>query len=320
MRTITLLSSLSLAALFGCATVAPPQLVEARQAYEQSSQGLAAKLTPTELYDAKKVLDKANAEFDADGDTLEVRDRAYIALRKIQLADVKARTEIDRQRITQAANRGIIVRDEQVRTSRAALDESQQQLEGERAARGLADAEAQATRSAQGRELERSQARFDVEREARATSEGKLATSEGKLADAMKDLATIAAVKEESRGLVITLSGSVLFASGQTELLQTARSRLDQVAAALIAQGEAKQIVVEGHTDSYGTDASNQPLSLGRASVVRDYLVSRGVKAARIGAVGLGSSRPLVDNSSGENRANNRRVEIVVEPGSMTTR
>jgi outer membrane protein OmpA-like peptidoglycan-associated protein len=73
-------------------------------------------------------------------------------------------------------------------------------------------------------------------------------------------------------------------------------------------------IVVEGHTDSQGSDASNQELSRGRAQAVRDFLVSRGVPADRIRADALGSSRPVGDNKTPEGRASNRRVEIVVQP------
>jgi len=134
----------------------------------------------------------------------------------------------------------------------------------------------------------------------------------------MKDLAAVAAVKEEARGMVITLSGSVLFASGKYALLNTAMTKLDQVAEALKAQDADKRMVVEGHTDSQGSDKVNQPLSLNRGNAVRDYLVTRGVAAEKITAVGLGSSRPLVDNKSAENRANNRRVEIIVSPAPIS--
>ena len=101
-----------------CATTPPPQLVDARTAYTASSNGLAAKLTPTELHDAWIVLAKANKEFDENGDTTECRDLAYIAQNKLQLADVKARTELDRQAIAEAAKAGVVVRDNQVKSSR----------------------------------------------------------------------------------------------------------------------------------------------------------------------------------------------------------
>lgn len=97
-------------------------------------------------------------------------------------------------------------------------------------------------------------------------------------------------------------------------------TKLDQVAEALKAQDSDKRMVVEGHTDSQGSDAVNQPLSLNRATAVRNYLVSRGVAADKVTAVGMGSTKAITDNSTPENRANNRRVEIVIAPGGMTAR
>lgn len=72
--------------------------------------------------------------------------------------------------------------------------------------------------------------------------------------------------------------------------------------------------VVEGHTDSVGTDAYNQGLSERRASAVRDVLVNQyGVGADRVNAVGYGESRPVADNATEAGRAINRRVEAAVE-------
>ena len=295
-RTIVTFATIaSVGPMLGCATAPPPQLVEARTSYAASSSGLAARLTPTELHDAELVLAKANAEFDAHGDTLQCRDYAYIARNKVQLADVKARTELDRQKIAEAVKAGVVVRDKQVKTTQAALASTREQLNAKTA------------------ESEKTAEQLAVEKQARLEAESKLA-------GAMKDLAAIAAVKEDARGLVITLSGAVLFASNKYTLLNTAMTKLDQVAEALKAQGSDKRMVVEGHTDSQGSDMINQPLSLNRANAVRDYLVNRGVDAAKIRAVGMGSTRPLLDNRNAENRANNRRVEIVIEPSHLSSR
>src|SRR5512140_154182 len=112
----TLLATLALVGLQeGCATTAPPELVQARASYAASNNGLAAKLTPTELNDAWVVLGKANKEFDEHGATTTCRDYAYIAQRKVELADAKARTELDRQKIAAAAKAGVVVRDTQVK-------------------------------------------------------------------------------------------------------------------------------------------------------------------------------------------------------------
>ncbi len=73
-------------------------------------------------------------------------------------------------------------------------------------------------------------------------------------------------------------------------------------------------MTVEGHTDSQGQKAYNVELGQKRAQAVREQLVARGVAADRIKAVGIGPDRPIADNTSAEGRANNRRVEIIVEP------
>jgi outer membrane protein OmpA-like peptidoglycan-associated protein len=302
-RNTGLLATLAFAGLAsGCATTAPTELVEARTAFTASNSGLAAKLTPTELHDAWMVLSKANKEFDEHGDTTVCRDYAYIAQRKLELADVKARTELDRQKIAEAVKAGVVVRDNQVKTTRAALSSTREQLKDERR-----------ESNAKTAEIEKTAEQLAAEKLARESAEAKLA-------GAMKDLATIAAVKEETRGIVITLSGSILFASNKYALLNTAMTKLDQVAEALKAQDSDRRMVVEGHTDSQGSDRINQPLSLNRADAVRNYLVSRGVDSDKISAVGMGSSRPLLDNRNAENRANNRRVEIIIQPTHFSAR
>lgn len=128
------------------------------------------------------------------------------------------------------------------------------------------------------------------------------------------DLAQLASVKQDPRGTVITLSGSVLFASNKYTLLPAARERLEQVAQALMSGDSKAQFVVEGHTDSRGKPEVNQVLSQNRADAVRDYLIERGVPAERITAEGHGPDNPVADNKTADGRANNRRVEIVVKP------
>jgi OmpA-OmpF porin, OOP family len=69
-------------------------------------------------------------------------------------------------------------------------------------------------------------------------------------------------------------------------------------------------IVAVGHTDSIGTDAYNQKLSIRRAEAVKKYLVSQGIEAKRIYVEGKGESQPVADNKTKEGRAKNRRVQI----------
>jgi outer membrane protein OmpA-like peptidoglycan-associated protein len=145
-----------------------------------------------------------------------------------------------------------------------------------------------------------------------AAAQEQLAAAQAQLASTSAALANLAAVKQEERGLVITLSGSVLFKSNESTLMPAAQTKLNQVVETLSANGKSP-LVVEGHTDSQGEDASNQILSQKRADAVRDYMVSKGYDAALVTAQGIGEARPVADNNSPEGRANNRRVEIVVQ-------
>jgi outer membrane protein OmpA-like peptidoglycan-associated protein len=104
----------------------------------------------------------------------------------------------------------------------------------------------------------------------------------------------------------------VLFASNRAVLLPEARTRLDQVAAVLLTTHE-RHLIVEGHTDSQGSVNFNMDLSQRRADAVRSYLVERGYQGDLIQAHGMGKGSPIADNASPEGRANNRRVEIVIE-------
>lgn len=146
-----------------------------------------------------------------------------------------------------------------------------------------------------------------------------LKDSEKRTADALAQLASIASLKEEERGLVLTLSGSILFKSAESALLPQAQTKLDQVADALLAM-RTRNLIVEGHTDSQGSDTYNQGLSQRRAEAVRDYLVRKGYPSNQIQSRGRGEGSPIANNSSAEGRANNRRVEIVIEREQLTSR
>ena len=112
---------------------------------------------------------------------------------------------------------------------------------------------------------------------------------------------------------MITLAGGVLFASGKAELLPEAQDRLSQVATFL--KGSPRPVLVEGYTDSHGSQKKNQALSEKRAQAVSDYLVAQGVPADRLQAVGKGESSPIASNSTSSGRSENRRVEIVLQKG-----
>ncbi|MCB9707729.1 MAG: OmpA family protein [Myxococcales bacterium] len=156
-------------------------------------------------------------------------------------------------------------------------------------------------------ELRKTRRQLAQERQARASAERRAKEAMDRLKES---ISRIGKIQEESRGTVITLSGSVLFKSGQSILMPGAQVKLDEVADAIKASN--RKVTIEGHTDSRGKDSTNQELSEARAQSVLAYLVSKGVPAEDIKAVGIGASRPVADNATAEGRANNRRVEIIL--------
>jgi outer membrane protein OmpA-like peptidoglycan-associated protein/plastocyanin len=114
-------------------------------------------------------------------------------------------------------------------------------------------------------------------------------------------------------GARITLRG-VNFQVGKAALTSDAKDILDGVAATLVSQS-AVHVQVAGHTDGTGAEAANQALSERRARAVVRYLVSHGVGADRLEAVGYGESMPVADDGTPEGRELNRRVELKVLGG-----
>ncbi|MEK6375032.1 MAG: OmpA family protein [Acidobacteriota bacterium] len=125
------------------------------------------------------------------------------------------------------------------------------------------------------------------------------------------ELARIAATKREARGFVVTLSSGVFFDVGKSALKKGAQATLNRIAEQLKSNPDIK-VVVEGHTDSTGSTATNQQLSEKRAQAVRDFLVSAGVPADRVTAAGRGEDQPIATNKTAAGRQQNRRVELVI--------
>jgi outer membrane protein OmpA-like peptidoglycan-associated protein len=267
----------------GCAAAIPPaELVTARAVYDRASHGPAAQVDPTDLHTAKESLDVAERSFDQDGDTQDTRDLGYTAGRRAETAESRARGMMAATQKDQVIAQMHATTATQAQMNAAQLGRANQQI------------------ATQGTEL-----RSEVQRRQDAEKRAAAATAA---------LARLSSVRQEARGIVITLSGSVLFTSGKADLLASAQAKLNDVADALTQQDPESKIVVEGHTDSQGTVSSNQDLSQRRAQAVRDYLVSRGISGDRMTSQGFGSTRSIADNASAEGRANNRRVEIVVQP------
>ncbi len=276
--------------LAGCTATIPKELANAREAYRRVSNGVAASIAPAELHVAGQALAKAERSFKESPKSYMTRDLAYIAERKAQMAEATAAISIANKNQRLANN-------------------------DYRAAQGNALAKSKQDLSRTNKALNASERSGKMTAEQLAEEQKARAAADQRAADAMAALAKLAEVKEEDRGMVITLSGSVLFASGKAELLTAARTRLDQVADVLLTDRD-RYLTIEGHTDSQGSENYNMDLSQRRADAVRNYLVQRDYKSDRIKARGLGEGQPVADNNTTEGRANNRRVEIIIERGS----
>jgi outer membrane protein OmpA-like peptidoglycan-associated protein len=144
-------------------------------------------------------------------------------------------------------------------------------------------------------------------------AQAQAASSQAQLANAQQQLADLQA-KQTDRGLVVTL-GDVLFDTGQATLKPGADLAINRLATYLSSNQQTK-VLIEGHTDSRGSDAYNEALSERRASAVATALQSRGISADQVQTAGRGKGYPVASNDTPEGRQQNRRVEIVFSDAS----
>ena len=262
---------ISLLAL-GCATPPTPQaLVDAQNVYKEAeSDANVQKNASVELYEAKRALDRAQAEWNDKHDAEETEHLANLASRRVEVAESWA---VGRASIAQAeALRG------QISSSAKAMVTSAEQ------------------------------ARADAEAARKAADEA--AAREAKLRTELSDLQA----RETARGLELTL-GDILFGVDQADLKPGAMQSLYRLVT-FLKQYPDRGVLVEGYTDSTGSDAYNMTLSDKRANSVEAFLVQNGIDAKRILARGYGKAYPVAPNETAEGRQRNRRVGIVIlHPG-----
>lgn len=118
---------------------------------------------------------------------------------------------------------------------------------------------------------------------------------------------------------LVTLEGDAIlvretigFPHGKSEIEESSKDLLDAVARILVSTAAITSLTIEGHTDTTGEPAANQPLSEERALAVKKYLESKGVDPTRLESRGFGSSQPVDTNDTEAGRAKNRRVEFKV--------
>ena len=218
------------------------------------------------------------------------------------------------------------------------LQEQVKGLEGEKAALGtrLGTAESRLNSgSAERRALEQKNAELTALNDELSRSKKKLTEAKEALEKKSSEYESLSKSlqKEISEGKVelselrgrmtVNLKDKILFASGSTKLGKEGQDALVKVAEALKGV-QGKIIRVEGHTDDVPTDPkgpfpSNWELSLARSMAVVRALQDAGVDPTKLSAAGYGPYQPIADNDTPEHRSLNRRIEIVLAPGTGTT-
>ena len=337
------------AALTGCAGTVDPseqiakdRLEQARTAYTHAKANpdvetysmktlLEAESTLKEAEQANKKAYSPNPMDTAKGyDANETRLMLSDVSRLAYMAERKAKT-------SEALAEGVVARNEVVRLGKekaeiqllksqmeqkllrqdldekaAALERAKQQLasassEAERA-RILADIQAKeaalANAQAEARARDAEKARAEAESQAMAAE---LAKAE--LAQLLMEMSELQGQLTD-RGIVLTI-GDVLFATGKSDLNASAQRSMDKIAD-FLQKKQNRNLLVEGHTDSVGSDDYNQGLSEQRAASVKSALVKRGVAGERIVTVGYGKKFPLASNADAAGKQQNRRVEAII--------
>lgn len=290
------LTVIAAAVLAACTTVSPEDfapLTQARSAYQAAAADPAvSKHAQLELQRAERELRLAEAAQKETRDTSLWEHHAYLALRASQLATETAslrtaeaevaRADADRKQLLLTA------REREADTARAQAEQSRTQADQSRARESATAQDAQA----KVQEAERRAA----ELQARVQS----------LQSDLQDAKT----QQTERGTVVTFSGDLLFDSGQSSLKPGAQRAMIKLAE-VMKEDPQRVIVVEGFTDSMGSDEMNQALSERRALAVKQALVQQGADARRIETRGYGEAYPVAGNDSPTGRQLNRRVEVV---------
>jgi outer membrane protein OmpA-like peptidoglycan-associated protein len=250
------------------------QLDEARAEVEKvSADPLAQQAAATDVDQARKDLQRAEIALQQRAPQQDVDHLAYLALRHAQTGEARIAEARARQQVAQA----------QEERNRIQLQAREREAQNARSSAATAQSEA-------------------------AAAQNQAAAAQDELARARQELADLQA-KQTERGMVMTLS-DVLFDTAQATLKPGADRAVDRLAQ-FLKDSPGTHVIIEGHTDSVGSDDYNVGLSERRAQAVADALTARGVSADRIQTKGLGKSYPVATNDTQAGRQQNRRVEIV---------
>lgn len=179
----------------------------------------------------------------------------------------------------------------------------------------VCNSKCQAEKAAKEAALKAEQERLAVQQKAAALKAQREAAAAAKKAQQEKDAAALAAigrVQKINDEIAVTLKNDILFRYGKADLSGNAKQTLNK-AVELLNQIPDRTLVIQGHTDSSGSDEFNMELSEKRAKSVYDYMNAQGLNIKSVSYKGYGETRPVADNSTKEGRAANRRVEFRIK-------
>lgn len=279
------LALIAVAALSGCGTSQPPQntqLTEAHSNYNDARNNpQVANLAALELKEAGDTLARADTAMSKRQGTAAVDHLAYIANTQVGIAQETAKRKNAELAVTNAGAKRNEVRLE-ARTAEA--NEAKQQV-------------AMITEVADQQSADLAAADANAQRD-RAT-----------IAQQDQQLKELNARKTD-RGMVITL-GDVLFRTNKAQLESGGMHNIQKLAD-FLKQSPKTKVMIEGHTDSTGSDSLNMALSERRAHAVKMALTDKGISSDRIGTQGYGKAYPIAGNGTAADRQLNRRVEIIL--------
>jgi len=303
----------------GPSKMAKDQLEKARQAFAQAKANPEVeRLAPVRLTDAERAVQEAEQA----GNTDDMVHLSYLAETKSRIAVAVAegkKVEEETQKLNEETARAIEKKKELDRLREIEKKKAEEEAERARQA-AAADAE-RAEKARREAEQARLAATAEAERAARAKAEAeqarlaaaaeaeRAARAKAEADMLMRELSDLKA-KQTERGIVLTI-GDVLFAFGKADLSPNADRSVEKLAAFLTKYPD-RNVLIEGHTDSVGSDEYNLDLSLRRSESVMDKLVADGIDSGRITTVGYGKKYPAYSNDTEANRAQNRRVEVII--------
>lgn len=287
-RTAAALAMAGLLAACASGPATTSQLTEAHRAYDSAAaDAQVVRSAPLELRKAQEALAKADAAANANDDLSTVDHYAYLARQRTEVAVQAGQIARSDEIVAQAqANRDRIVIDARTREAEAQRDAAIRARSSAEQSRSLAEQRLAAAQAAQ---------------QQASVANARASSLEAQLAELQ--------AKKTDRGMVLTL-GDVLFDTGRATLRAGAMRTVDQLAS-FLENNPSQKILVEGHTDNVGSDASNRELSMRRAESVKRALTDRRIASDRVETNGLGEGYPVASNASADGRQRNRRVEVI---------